>query len=441
MRALLADDDEDVRLAGLIAVDVACYENFPTKKLALVALGQALQTPGKLDLNLALQVAQLNGDASLAPALTQLVAREDLPVGVIAKALLVLRSKTGGLSKNLEGPAAKRFVEAVEKGALKVTSTADQLLLFEFLEAAGPTAFALKQITGQIKAGQPATRSAALLLARKFGGKSAPVADTLWSGVFNAKTKPDDAAEYLATLAAIEATPRTEHWQKLLGGSNPLLRTEAVRWWRSFKGRPEMVAHLVNQAPALLKSDAGLREDLGSVLDHLGVKAEAIKSLNLPAAEKDKAALTRHTLETLGKLPARERQQRVILGRQVFERASCTKCHTTATQTTLLAPSLKGVAAQKVDYLIESVLFPSKVIKTGFEVETVVTTDGKTYSGLVKDEGKFLRVLNLNLDVRVARAEVETRRVQRVSIMPEGQEVGLSRREFVDLIAYLATLK
>jgi putative membrane-bound dehydrogenase-like protein len=441
VRALLADDSADVRLAGLIAIDVACYENFPTKKLALAALGQALQTPGQLDLNLALHVAQLNGDASLAPALTKLVARADLPVGVIAKALLVLRSKTGGLSRDLEGAAAKRFVEAVEKGALKVTSTADQLLLFEFLEAAGPTDFALKQIAGQVRTGQPATRSAALLLARKFGHKSAPVADALWPGVFNPKTKPDDAAEYLATLAAIEAKPRQENWQKLLGGTDPLLRTEAVRWWRSFKGRPEMVEHLVKQAPALLERDAGLREDLGSVLDHLEVKSEAVKSLNLPAPEKDRTALTRHTLETLEKMPAKERQQRAILGRQVFERSACTKCHTTATQTTPLAPSLKGVAAQKMDYLVESVLYPSKVIKTGFEVESVVTTDGKIYNGLVKDEGKFLRVLNLDLDVRVARAEVETRRVQRVSIMPEGQEAVLSRREFVDLIAYLATLK
>ncbi len=37
---LLASEDADVRLAGLIAIDVACYENFPTKKAALEAAGQ-----------------------------------------------------------------------------------------------------------------------------------------------------------------------------------------------------------------------------------------------------------------------------------------------------------------------------------------------------------------------------------------------------------------
>jgi putative heme-binding domain-containing protein len=87
------------------------------------------------------------------------------------------------------------------------------------------------------------------------------------------------------------------------------------------------------------------------------------------------------------------------------------------------------------------VLYPSKVIKTGFESETVVTKEGKVLAGLVKDEGQFLRVLNLDRDERIARSDVERRSVSRVSIMPEGQEAQLSRREFADLIAYLMTLR
>ena len=47
--------DADVRLAGLIAIDVACYENFPTKKIALDALAKALENPGKLDHQLLLR--------------------------------------------------------------------------------------------------------------------------------------------------------------------------------------------------------------------------------------------------------------------------------------------------------------------------------------------------------------------------------------------------
>jgi putative heme-binding domain-containing protein len=71
----------------------------------------------------------------------------------------------------------------------------------------------------------------------------------------------------------------------------------------------------------------------------------------------------------------------------------------------------------------------------------VVTKEGKVLAGLVKDEGKFLRVLNLDRDERIAKSDVERRSVSRVSIMPEGQEAQLSRREFADLIAYLMTLR
>ncbi len=183
--------------------------------------------------------------------------------------------------------------------------------------------------------------------------------------------------------------------------------------------------------------DDGLREDLGSVFRHLDVKTD----LNLPAAETDKAVLTKYALDALAKMPATEKPARAVLGKQVFERAACTKCHTTATQTTLLAPSLKGVGLQKADYLVESVLYPSKIIKTGFETESVLTKDGQTLSGLVKEEGGFLRILNLDKDVKIAKSNVEERRLQKISIMPEGQEALMSRREFVDLMAYLATLK
>src|ERR1700684_4371003 len=99
-------------------------------------------------------------------------------------------------------------------------------------------------------------------------------------------------------------------------------------------------------------------------------------------------------LTALAGLSATDKQQRALRGLQVFERSACVKCHTTIMKDSPLAPSLKGIAAQKPDYLIESVLYPSKIIKTGFDTELIQTKDGKSLSGLVKDEGAFLRVLN-----------------------------------------------
>ena len=96
---------------------------------------------------------------------------------------------------------------------------------------------------------------------------------------------------------------------------------------------------------------------------------------------------------------------------------------------------------EKPEYLVESVLYPSKVIKTGFETEQIVTKSGKTYSGLVKDEGKVLRISTADRTDRVAKADIEERTVQKVSLMPDGQEKMLSPQEFLDLIVYLQSLR
>jgi putative membrane-bound dehydrogenase-like protein len=440
---LLGDEDADVRLAGLIAIDIACYESFLSKEIALKALARAIENPGKLDHQLLLTVAQLDGDASIVPALTKLIARDDLPAATIARAVLVLKAKSGGglASAKLGAAAGKRLVEAVEKGALKVASPADQLVLFEFLESEGPTPFALKQIQGQLRSPQPALKQAAHTLARRFGPKASPLAGGLWPSVLDPKTKFADTVEYLSTIARVEVTPNREAWWKLLVHDDPLVRTETVRWWRNFKDDQDMVGALFKNAAALLQKDQAIKDDLAMVYRHLGLSDDKLKARGLPVPDGDKEALAKYALQELAALPAADRGKRAAMGLQVFERNACTKCHMTATQTTLLAPSLKGIGGQKVEYLIESVLYPSKIIKTGFEQEVVALKSGKVLNGLVKDEGKFLRILSLNQDERVSKDDVDTRTLSKTSVMPDGQEATLSRREFVDLIAYLQTLK
>jgi putative heme-binding domain-containing protein len=311
--------------------------------------------------------------------------------------------------------------------------------MFEFLEGEGPTPFALKQVGGQLQSTNKELRLAAHTLARRFGPKASSLGDGLWPGVLNPKSKFDDAIESLSTIARTESAPKADTWEKMLEHNDPFVRAEAVRWWRRFKDQPTMMEVLRYSAPDLIKKDDRIKEDLAAVYNE--IKRQPDKAWMLPAMETDKDLLAKYALKELGDMPAADRPKRAAMGQQVFERNLCTKCHTTATATTLLAPTLKGVAQQKTDYLIESVLAPSKVIKTGWEVETVELKNGKTLVGLVKDEGKHLRVLNLDKDERVLKTEVDSRAVSKVSVMPDSQEATLSRREFVDLIAYLQTLK
>jgi putative membrane-bound dehydrogenase-like protein len=438
---LLTSDDANVRLAGLIAIDVACYESFPAKKAALEALAKAIENPGKLDHQLLLTVAQLDGDKSIVPALEKLLLRDDLPVATFAKAMLVLRSKNGGKvpAKALQAQeaAGKRLIEAVESGSLPIKSKEDQLVLFEFLAGEGPTPFALKQVGGQLHAKDANLREAAHSLARRFGTKASSLSGSLWPSVLSPKTKFEDAVDSLSTLARIEVAPSEKKWGGLLKHDDPLVTLEAIRWWRRFKDQPEYVKLLQREAPGLEKRDPRIKTDLEFVLGTLA---------NNKSTPMNKDELAKYALKSLAeKTPAAERRKRAVMGQQVFERNACTNCHTTATQTTQLAPSLKGVGQQKTEYLIESVLYPSKIIKTGWEVEQIETKDGKVILGLVKDEGKTLRVIQatdyLGKPLVVEKADIESRSVSKISLMPPEQEMTLSRREFVDLITYLQTLK
>ncbi|MEK6234190.1 MAG: hypothetical protein N2C14_05735, partial [Planctomycetales bacterium] len=73
--------------------------------------------------------------------------------------------------------------------------------------------------------------------------------------------------------------------------------------------------------------------------------------------------------------------------------------------------------------------------------ELVLTKSGKTHSGLVQEIGDSLRIRNANGEVTVPKNQVDQRAIQKLSIMPEGQEKLLSRDELRDLLAYLLSLK
>jgi putative membrane-bound dehydrogenase-like protein len=440
---LLGAKSEDTRLGGMIAADVACYESLPTRDNALAAIGKALGTmKNEKDLSLLLTLAKLNPDSKLAPALEKLLAREDVPATITAQALLLLRSRSSASPKVLAS-AGKRLLDALDRGTIRIRSAAEAAVLLDVLESEGPTPAALAQLGRLLETGgKNSPRAAAHALARRHGPKAAVLAKPLWARLSNRRTQAEEGVEILATLARIEAKPDRLRWKGLLTDARPEVRTEAVRWWRLFKGDAEMVQALAEAAPKLMEKEGRVRDDLASVLAHLDCGADRLKNLGLTAPATDRDNLGREVLKALAALSRNEARQRATAGRLVFERNACVKCHVAVDRDVPLAPSLKEVArGQKPDYLVESVLYPSKVIKTGFETEQVTMKSGKVLTGLVKDDGKTLHILDGNRETQVSKADVESRAVQRASLMPEGQEKQMSRAEFLDLIVYLASLR
>lgn len=117
----------------------------------------------------------------------------------------------------------------------------------------------------------------------------------------------------------------------------------------------------------------------------------------------------------------------------------CVKCHAIDDANPVAGgPSLS--AAEKrftVAYLAESVLEPGKAVAPLFRATTIVTSDGRSLTGLLA--GETAESLKLILpdatEVSIPIADVEERVVQAVSPMPQG--LVRTREELRDLLAYL----
>ncbi|MBW8883816.1 MAG: c-type cytochrome, partial [Planctomycetia bacterium] len=102
---------------------------------------------------------------------------------------------------------------------------------------------------------------------------------------------------------------------------------------------------------------------------------------------------------------------------------SCTKCHSVDGSLNSFGPDLTALPRETTDeQLVESLLEPSKMIRKGFELVTVSTSDGRTITGLI--------------------GESNDQRIVSTSAMPAGLINQLSsRQQFLDLVRYLIELR
>jgi putative heme-binding domain-containing protein len=132
-------------------------------------------------------------------------------------------------------------------------------------------------------------------------------------------------------------------------------------------------------------------------------------------------------------------------GEAVYRRADlqCLKCHAIGGAGGVVGPDLTSIGGSaQPDYLVESLVQPSKKIKEGYHTTTVVRTDGTIVSGvLVKKtgEGVILRDNN-GVEISIPAGDIEEEAVSPVSLMPAGLTAKLGRDEFVDLVAFLSRL-
>ena len=148
------------------------------------------------------------------------------------------------------------------------------------------------------------------------------------------------------------------------------------------------------------------------------------------------------TLETARSQAAnRFKQADFENGRSLYFAANCGKCHRFSGLGGNIGPDLTTIPRKfDVNYVIEHLLEPSKVISDQYQSHSVLTSDGRTYVGLMSEaDGK---VVIYPADVKAEPVtldadEVEVAKPSKVSQMPKGLVDGMNAEELRDLLAYL----
>ncbi len=126
-------------------------------------------------------------------------------------------------------------------------------------------------------------------------------------------------------------------------------------------------------------------------------------------------------------------------GRAVYTK-TCAKCHKLFGDGGKIGPEITGSNRANIDYILENILDPSAVIGRDYQMTLLELKDGRVISGLIKEENdSALVVQTVNEVVTVPKSDIETRAVQPISMMPEGQLQQLKPDDQRDLIAYLAS--
>ena len=138
-------------------------------------------------------------------------------------------------------------------------------------------------------------------------------------------------------------------------------------------------------------------------------------------------------------------------GREIFmthAAGQCAKCHKIDGDGGIAGPELTGIGSrQQKEYLLESLIAPSKVVVPGYGITLVTLKNGESLGGMLMKEDTRNIVIRMpdpaapgkQIERTIPMSEVESRQPP-VSAMPPMAFI-LSKSELRDLVAYMSSLK
>ncbi|HSJ02297.1 MAG TPA: hypothetical protein VK956_07570, partial [Verrucomicrobium sp.] len=237
--------------------------------------------------------------------------------------------------------------------------------------------------------------------------------------------------------------------------SPPLAAKHAVAFLSGAKtadeARPVFEAFLKNkQLPVLLAKELadktvpdfvaveGIRlassRGLQSLIEESLRKAGKVKQMDKPLTADEMQALVAKV----------KSQGNAARGENVYRRQQllCMSCHAIGESGGLIGPNMVSLGSSApVDYIIESLLEPSKKVKEGYHMTMITTKAGQIISGAIAQDGEEVVVRDAaNQLHKVAKGDIAQKIISPVSMMPPGLTASLREDEFVDLVRFLSEL-
>jgi len=165
--------------------------------------------------------------------------------------------------------------------------------------------------------------------------------------------------------------------------------------------------------------------------------SERIESLwgKLRTSAADKTALVSSYKRKLPLLAIQKADR--TAGRALFQK-TCANCHRIFGEGGKIGPDITGSQRTNLDYLLQTLIDPSAAVAKDYQMQIIETTGGRIITGLIVDESPAaVTIQTVNEKVIVPVAEIESRAVSPLSMMPEGMLQNLSTEQVRNLLGYL----
>ena len=298
------------------------------------------------------------------------------------------------------------------------------------------------------------TEAGARLLTRvmtKLAAKSDRGTMRLASRVFSTSRSLNNQIRTYSEIATSDGPDRSWGEAALLAvvdnpNSSPEAREVAQSgldqsWQLAERRQPLIEAAIRMRSRALDQQILAARYDTNA--DIAGAAARAIRVLRIQPTQRDETPL-------VGTLEIQDAIELVInttgdmeLGRQVFTKANCAKCHSLTKDEVQKGPFLGSIARTfQRPALSEAILQPSKTLAQGFKTNQFVLVNGKVLSGFVTDEqAKQVTIRdNEGVATTIQKADIQERGTSLVSVMPAGLLNDFTVKEASSLVEFLESL-